>query len=163
MAGQRSHGLVVHHSISTKEEPSSWQLSPDKLQHRLLLSRLQVCSQPLTAARDEQLASLGLEASRKPALAPAQDRSYGNPPRQRDSKHSSRAGPVAGRFSPNKPAAKPVLLQEELALGCQVSCICVTKRVGKHLRCMPGWWKLGCQQTNMPVRVPPCFEEVGST
>lgn len=130
-------------SAITAFQPSSWQL-----QIWLLLS------QPLTALCDKQLASLGLGASRTPALAPAQDRSFGNPPRQHDSKCSSPAGPALG-------GSQLFLVQEELTLGCEDSCTCMTERAGKHLSCMPEWWKSNWQQINMPVPVLPCFEEWG--
>lgn len=70
---------------------------------------------------------------------------------------SSRAG--AGRL----PAAKPVLVQEELALGCELSCVCMTERARKHLPSVPEWWKSNCQQINVPVPVLLCFEEGNGT
>lgn len=68
------------------------------------------------------LASLGSESKQKPALAPAQNRSYGIPPRQRDSKRSSRTGPVLGGSRPPSPRRSPSRFRKGLPLGCQLSC-----------------------------------------
>lgn len=54
-------------------------------------------------------------------------------------------------------------VQEELTLDCEVSPTCTTERAGKHLSCLPEWWKSNWQQINMPVPVLPCFEEEGGT